>query len=296
MKIFSGSSNPSLAQALCDTSQLEPGETHLDNFPNAELKVRVGQASTKAILLQSFSQPVNTHIIEYLLLCDALKRQGVEELISIIPWFGYSKQDKVFQPGEPLSAKVVAKLIQTTHTRKLITIDLHNPSITGYFDIPVTNLTAFPIFMEHITTQATSQDACVISPDAGAIKSTTKVAHELNLPIAFMNKSRDLTSGEVTIQGIDRDISGKQCLIFDDLIATGSTIVEVSQFLRDKGAKSIHVYATHHLFIPGVQDKLEASPITAIHVTDTVSKPDRVSSSKLTIHSVAPLIAQALTG
>lgn len=299
MKLFSGSSNQSLAKLIADQAHIELGETSLSSFPNSELQVKVGDTDEQAIVVQSFSSLVHTHIFEYLLLCDALKRHGAHQIVSIIPWYGYAKQDKVFTPGEPLSAKVIAQVVQLSKTSKVITMDLHNPSIAGYFDTPVVNLSAFPLFAQYIKSHPEVyplEQSMVIAPDAGAIKSSTKVAHELELPIAYMNKVRDLTTGVVNIVDIDKPIEGMHCLIFDDMIATGSTMIEASQFLMEKGAAHVAIFATHHLYVPGVQDKLDTSSIASILVTDTIAQPKTVSSPKLHTISAAPLFAQVIGG
>ena len=296
MKLFSGSSNTSLALEVGNSSAIELGTTHLDNFPNAELKVRVGEVSKEVALLQSFSQPVNDNIIEFLLLTDALKRSGAEQVTAIIPWFGYSKQDKVFQIGEPLSVKVIARLIQTAKINSVITFNLHNPSIAGYFDIPVIDLSAFPLFVEHLQKeQLTQKETVVVAPDAGSIKASTAMADELGLDIAYVNKRRDLQTGEVSINGMDKDISGKDCLIFDDMIATGSTMIKVSEFLKEAGARTVRIFATHHLYIPGVQDKLDSSIIDEVHVSNTIQKPQSLISDKLNVHSVASILVERLS-
>ncbi len=297
MKVFSGSSNPQLAASIAKHAHLNLGEITRSSFPNSEIQLKVGVTPERAVVVQSFSHLVHTHIFEYLLMCDALKRHGAHELISIIPWYGYAKQDKVFMPGEPLSAKVVAQVIQLAKTAKVITMDLHNPSIAGYFDIPVINLSAFPLFAQHISSNPdrySLANCVVVAPDAGAIKASTKVAQELGLPVAYLNKVRDLTTGEVAIVDIDRPIEGKHCFIFDDMIATGSTMIEASQFLMARGATGVAIFATHHLYIPGVQEKLDASPITSITVTDTIAKPQNLESPKLHSVSTAPLFAQSL--
>lgn len=293
MTLFSGSSNPTLAKALVEATGLSWGEAELSNFPNEELKISVGKSSSTAYLLQSFSSPVNSHIIEYCLMADAIKRQGARELVSIIPWYGYSKQDKVFQKGQPLSAKVIAKLIQTTGTEHVITVNLHNPSITGYFDIPVTNINAFPLFIKHLNGQK-KNDTVVVSPDAGALKDTTTIAHQLNLPLVSLNKKRDAQTGQVSILGSSDSVKDKHILLFDDMVATGSTLLKTSQYLKEQAANSITVCATHHLYINGVQEKLDNSPITTLFVTDTIQKPNHINSKKLQTISISPLLKDSL--
>jgi ribose-phosphate pyrophosphokinase len=294
MNLFPGSSNLNLAKKISKLGNLTLGDTILNWFPNQELKVKVGETTKASLILQSFSNPVNDHIIEYALLVDAIKRQGTSDITGIIPWFGYSKQDKVFTSGEPLSVKVIAKIIQSTPTDRIITLDLHNPSIIGYFDIPLINLSAYPLFISHLEKHHDLKHTIAISPDAGSVKSTTKTAELLGLEVAYINKKRDLKTGEVTIKDIDRSIDNLHAIIFDDMIATGSTIISTAEFLKHKGAKSITVCATHHLFIPGVQDKLEKAPISQIITTDSIKAPTALDTSKLLVLSVAPILTQAI--
>jgi ribose-phosphate pyrophosphokinase len=291
--IVSGSSNPSLARKLSQTTGIPLANTVLSQFPDHELQVRVEDKAAKIYLIQSFSDPVNSHIIEFMLLADAVHRLGAREITAIIPWYGYSRQDKVFLPGEPLSAKVIARLIQTSHIERLITVDLHNPSIAGYLDRPLTNIPTRTIMLDAATIPD-FQNAVVVAPDAGSLKVSAEIARNLSLPLIVMQKSRNLYSGEVAIDGISDSIEGKVALMFDDMIATGSTTIKSSQYLKSKGASAIHVFATHHLYIPGVQEQLEASPIDSITVTDTIEPPEGFTSSKTKIISVAPLIAESL--
>ncbi len=259
-------------------------------FPNEELKVRVSEAGETTILLGSLSHPVNTRIIEYLLTADALKRMGCHHVIGVLSWFAYSKQDKVFLPGEPLSAKVIATLLQDVSLKELFTIDLHNPSIAGYFDIPVTNVSAVPLFVDYLKTQNLS-NTIVVSPDAGAIKNSTKIADMLNLPIAYAAKKRDLETGVVTVTEINQDVSHKNILIFDDMIASGSTLIQLSAFLKNRAAAQISVCCTHHLYLNGVQAIIDDSPIDQLITTNSIKKPDGVDSNKLHILDVAQIIA-----
>jgi len=262
-------------------------------FPNEELKVRVPEVGDITILLGSLAKPVNTRVIEYLLTADAIKRAGCRHIIGLLSWYAYSKQDKVFLPGEPLSAKVMAQLLQDVSIRELLTLDLHNPSIAGYFEIPVTNLSAAPLFVDYISNLDTS-NSLIVSPDAGSIKNSTKIADELHLPIAYAAKTRDLNTGEVTITEINRDISNKDILIFDDMIASGSTMIEISEFVMSRGAKTVTVCSTHHLYLPLVQQKLDNSPINHLVVTNSITKPQNIESAKLSIIDSAPVFAAGL--
>lgn len=294
MKIYSGSSNIPLAKKLSKSMGIPLGKVELNKFTNNECKVWVkDKVSEEVIILQSFSNPVDYHIIEFCLLADALKRQGAEKITAIIPWLGYSKQDKVFRPGEPLSVKVIAKIIQTTPIKKIITFDLHNPAIMGFFETPLKNINASGLFLDYFNTKLKKNDYIMISPDAGAVKASTQFANNLNIPIAYLNKKRDLKTGKVIIEGIDRSIKDKDIIILDDMIVTGSTLISASKYLKNIGAKSITVTATHHLFLNGVQQKLEKSGINTFLITNSIKKPDNLVSKNLQVFNIDKMIASS---
>ncbi len=297
MQIFSGSSNKVLAKKIAQLMESELGKVEISKFDNGEKRIMVEKGSGQAAIVQSLSDPVDENLVELCLLTDALSRSGHTSLVGVVPWLGYSKQDKVFLPGEALSAKVVAQIIQTTKIKKLITFDLHNRAITGFFDIPVVELSAKPIFLEYFKKNM-SGDCVVVAPDEGAVKSSAYFARELGLPIAYMDKQRDLTTGKVEISGMSGEVAGKSVIIVDDMIVTGSTMIETAKYLKKKGAKKVSVAATHHLFVQGVQEKLEASEVDEIVVSDTVQQfgdsVNRQISNKLKTLSVAGLIVDEL--
>lgn len=291
--VFSGSSNPPLAQKIAELLHCPLASVELSKFSNEETRIWINEkkAPKTAIIVQSFSRPVDQHIVEFCLLADAVRRLGAADIIAVVPWLGYSKQDKVFRPGEPLSVKVVAKILQVVPIKQFITFDLHNLAILGFFDIPVTNLSARPLFEEYFKNKITPK-TIVVAPDAGAIKASGAFASSLNMPIAYIDKSRDLSSGEVTVHGISRDVKGSNIVLVDDLIVTGSTLVESAIFLKNRGAKSISVAATHHLHLPGVSNALYAAGISSLVITDAVLPPEPLTHT--IILSVANLIADLL--
>ena len=306
MQIFSGSSNKGLAKKISKIGKYGLGSVESTVFENGERRVRVGdgskhQGNSKAVLVQSLSVPVDEHLIEFCLLSDALSREGYINLVGVIPWMGYSKQDKVFLPGESLAAKVVAQLIQTTKIKKLITFDLHNRAITGFFDIPVVELSAKPIFLEYFREKINQPgEWVVVAPDEGAVKSSAYFARELDVPIAYIDKRRDLKTGKVEVVAMSGEVKGKSVIIVDDMIVTGSTMMETAKYLKNKGAKSVSVAATHHLYVAGVQQKLEKSEIDEVVVTDTVAQSatnpkSKILNPKLKILSVGKLIVDELS-
>lgn len=292
-QIFSGSSNQTLSADLADALHASNAKVNISRFSNDEARVWVEEerAPQTAIVLQSLSECVDEHIVEFGLICDAVHRLGAQEIIGVIPWLGYSKQDKVFRPGEPLSVKVVAKMLQVVPIKRLVTFDLHNLAILGFFDIPVTNLSARPLFEEYFKSRL-GPESVVVAPDAGSIKASTSFATELGIPIAYMDKKRDLTTGKVTVVGISRPIAGSDVIIIDDMIVTGSTLIETAKFLRHQKVNSIRVAATHHLYVKGAQAAIEEAGIDSIIVTNTIEP--KIQSDKLTVLSVAPIIASEL--
>jgi ribose-phosphate pyrophosphokinase len=274
----------------------------ITSFANGETRVWVKEKKIEkqVVVVQSLSTPTNEHLIEFCLICDALHRGGATEIMAVIPWMGYSKQDKVFRFGEPLSAKVVAQILQTTKVAKIITIDLHNKATLGFFDCPIVELSARPILLDYFKKNL-SDKTVVVAPDAGAVKASTAFAMELGVPVVYIDKKRDLVSGEVRVMGMSSSVKGLEVIIVDDNVFTGSTLLETAKELKKAGAKTIRVGLTHHLYVPGVQEKLEGSEIDEIVVTDTVARGysggqnQDLGSSKLKILSVAQLIVDELS-
>lgn len=295
MKIFSGSSNPGLTKKIARKLGLKLGKIELSLFPNDEIKVFIKEKLTNqtVIIVQSLSVPCEKNLIELCLIADAAKRLGAKEIIAVIPWLAYSKQDKVFRPGEPLSAKVIAKMIQSSPINSIITFDLHNIAIAGFFDIPVVHLTALPLLEQQLKKEVSPQ-SLVVSVGAGGSKLSSGLAQDLNVPLAYFDSKRDLKNGRVTVKAVSQKIQGKDLLIIDDMIATGSTLLEVASFLKKNRPKSLTMAATHHLFIDGVSQKLEKSPIDKLYVTDSVPKPPDLKLKKTKIISLAPQVANYL--
>lgn len=294
MLVFSGSSNKLLASRLAKKLKTRLGKVELERFKNDEARVYVKEKRVghKAVVVQSLSKPTDEHLVEFALICDALKRKGVTKIIAVIPWLGYSKQDKVFRTGEPLSVKVIAKMLQVVPLNKVITYDLHNLAIPGFFDVPVVNLSGRKLFRDYFKNKI-DEDTVVVSPDAGASKSSTRFAEDLgDLEVVYVNKERDLKTGEITIKGISHAVEGKKVLIKDDMIATGGTLIKVSKFLASQKVQTIKVAATHHLYVNQAQERLDKAPIDQLIVSDTIEP--RIKSKKLKVLSTAGAIAKEI--
>lgn len=294
MLVFSGSSNQTLAKKLAKELKTRLGKIELTRFSNDEARVWINESNpgNQAILVQSLSAPTDQHLVEFCLIADALQRLGVKRIIAVIPWLGYSKQDKVFRAGEPLSVKVIAKMLQVVPLDKVITFDLHNLAIPGFFEVSVVNLSGRKIFRE-IMAQKITDKTVIAAVDAGSVKSSERFSEDLGgVPLVYMNKVRDLVTGKVIYKSISESVTGKTILIKDDLISSGNTLVEATKFLKANGAARINVCATHHLYVPGAQEKLDKTAITQILVTDTIEP--RSKSKKLQVISVAAMIADEI--
>ena len=298
MQIYAGSYSTNLAAKLAKLLNLPLGQSEITQFPNKEARVWVKEPkiAKEVIVVQSFAIDPNRAIIEFCLLVDALKRSGAQQVTVVIPWMGYCIQDKIFRQGEPLSSKVVADIIMTVDPVKVITVDLHNETIQGFFP-RVSHLSATPLFIKHFKKH--KKPSIVIAPDVGALKETTEIAHSLDLPIAVLNKKRDRNTGKVEIVGVDGDIEGSHALIMDDFISTGGTLIQTANYLKTNGVQTISVAVTHNLYVPGVMKKLANSDIDHLYVTDTIQIPEEdkeYMKKKLDVQviSVAELIAQVI--
>jgi len=322
MQIYSGSSNRGLAKKIAELMGTKLGQIEISQFAGGETRIWVKERKIEkeVVVIQSLSTPTNENLVEFCLICDGLHRAGASEITAVIPWMGYSKQDKVFRPGEPLSCKVVAQIIQTAHLSKIVTIDLHNRATLGFFDTPIVELSAKSLLVEYFRKlineshgrihgfaptehgrihgfAPTENHYLVVAPDAGAVKASAAFANELGIPIVYMDKKRDLDTGEVKVVGMNGSVVGKDVLLIDDNVFTGATLLETAKVLKESGAKSIRVGLTHHLYIKGVQEKIEESEIDEIVVTDTVSMVNgqwSMVGGKLKILSVAGLIESIL--
>jgi len=325
MQIFSGSSNSELAGRIAEIMQSQSSEhlpksaqgsellgaIEISQFSNGETRVWVKEKKVEksVVVVQSLSTPTNEHLIEFCLICDALRRGGATEITAVIPWMGYSKQDKVFRAGEPLSAKVAAQILQVARPARIITFDLHNRATLGFFDVPVCELSAKPLLLEYFRNQLKRKvpnsgpessepgGTVVAAPDAGSVKASTAFAAELGVSVVYMDKKRDLVSGEVKVVGMSRSVKGLDVIVVDDNVFTGSTLLQTAKELKKAGAKTIRVGLTHHLYVPGVQEKLEASEIDEIVVSDTIQRIGgklKAKSKKLVVLSVAKMIVDEL--
>jgi ribose-phosphate pyrophosphokinase len=297
VRFFSGTSNRPLAACIASELGVPLDDTHINRFSNDNLYIQLGASvrSRRVYIVQSLSQPVNDHLMELLMMLDIARGAAASEVHAIIPYFSFGRSDKKDAPRISITARLVADLLQTAGATHVMGMMFHSPQVHGFFGIPTDPLSSRPVFGKYLAERDLS-GSIVISPDIGQAKSAARFAKTLGLPIAAGNKER-VSDSEVRISGVVGDqIKGhKHALIYDDEVATGGSIMELSRVLIKKGIEEILVVCTHGVFTRGGLDRLAAVPeITEIITTDTVHIPEEKRHPKLTVLSVAPIFAAAI--
>ena len=294
MLVFSGTSNPELAEGVVRHLGIELGNVKIRSFANGEIYVRYLESVRGAdvFIIQSVCSPVNDSLMELLIMVDAAKRASARTITAVITHYGYARQDKKSAAREPITAKLVADLLTVAGVNRVITMDLHQGQIQGFFNQPVNHLTALPILADYFESLHLD-DLVVVSPDVGRAKACKKLSNMLGAELAIMHKGRpEHNVAEIT--HVIGNVEGKNCLIADDMIDTGGSITEGAKALIKHGAKSVYVTATHGIFSPPAFDRIDAAPITELVVTNTIPVPEENQHGKLRVLSVAPLFAHAL--
>ncbi len=301
MKLFSGTSNQPLAAAVADALHIPLGDAEITRFIDNECRVFVRESVSghEVFVLQSLSEVADQNLVEVCLLGSALKDLGAKKVTAVIPWMGYSKQDKAFRKGEAISAQLVAKFIEAAGFDAVITAELHSENVVPYFRIPVTELSTHTIlgaglFSAH--PDMSKSDVIVVSPDKGGKSRSERFAEEIGVSVVYLAKTRDLATGTVQVRGTDGDVSGKTVIMFDDIINTGSTALKTSEFVKQNGATSVYFLATHAVLAGSAPQDLERSVIDQVVVTDTIAIPKHKRFPKLIVASVSSLLADAIKG
>lgn len=295
--LFSGSSNIPLAQAVAKLLHTTLGKVDLSRFADSEIRpwIQEDVRDKTVFVLESLSYPMDEHVMELALMGDAIRRSAPKTMIAVIPYMGYARQDKQHRTGEPVSARVIAKFIEVSKFKEVITVDLHNDAIVGFFQIPVGHISALDVLTEAVKKLSLARPV-IVSPDVGGVKRARNLAYALDVPMVVMEKKRFLdrhdTSESYQIIG---NVQGMDAVIVDDVISTGGTIAHSAQSLKDAGTKSVTVLASHAVFAGEAVKKLSAAPIDTLTVTDTIRLPKEKLFPKLHIVSVAPLIADAIS-
>ena len=295
--LFSGSSNIPLAQDVAKLLHTSLGKVDLSRFADGELRpwIQEDVRDKTVFVLESLAYPMDEHIMELSLMVDAIRRSAPKNMIAVIPYMGYARQDKQHREGEPVSARVIAKFIEVSKFKEVITVDLHNDAIVGFFQIPVAHVSAIDVLTLEVK-KLSLPHPVVVSPDVGGVKRARNLAYALDVPMIVMEKKRFLdrhdTSEAFQIIG---DARGMDANIIDDVISTGGTIANSARSLVDAGTKSVTVLASHAVFAGEAVQKLSESPIDLLIVTDTIQLPKEKLFPKLRVASVAPLIADAIS-
>lgn len=296
MKLLAGSSNPDLATALSATLSTPLVSVEISKFANGEKRVRIAEqlAGEDVVIVQSLTEPVDEQIIELLLLIDAVERLGVHDVHLLVPWLGYSLQDKVFLPGEPIAAKVIANLISNSYVRRTYLLDVHNTSIPGFFSVPTVHLSATDLFVADVKERFAGQEVIVASPDFGGLKRARQFAALLECPLVNINKHRDLQTGEVTAVEVHGSVAGKKVIMFDDVIVSGGTVKETAELLKNTGAEEVHFYASHGLFVGQARELIADAPVDSLTITNSIYHAEPLK--KVRVLDVSQLFAQAIEG
>jgi len=298
MLIFSGSSNTELAQKVATNLGTELAEVERKSFASGEIYLRLADSVRGAdcFVMQSHSGDINKTIMEQLLLVDALKRASAKRITAVLPFYPYSRQDKKALPREPISARLIGDMFVAAGVDRLVSIDLHTQQIQGFVDQPFDHLTAMPLFVDYFK-EKFKDPISIISPDAGGVKRATTFAKHLEAYVGFVHKKRDpKIHNEVKSFTVIGEVEDRHAILLDDIIDTGGTIAAASRILKERGAKSVNVAATHGIFSDGSVEKLQDAPIDNIIVTDTLLQNGNSSQlGNVEVLSVSTIIANALT-
>jgi ribose-phosphate pyrophosphokinase len=296
LKLFSGNANPLLAKEIGEYLGISLGQVTSSSFSDGEIRIRIEEnvRGADVFLVQSCCHPVNTSIMELLIMIDALKRSSAYRITTVIPYFGYARQDRKDQPRVPISAKLMADLITTAGANRVLTMDLHAGQIQGFFNIPVDNLYATPILLDYITKKE-GADLVVVSPDAGGVERARAFAKRLQANLAIIDKRRE-GPNNTQVMNIVGDVQGKSALLLDDIIDTAGTLVQGAQACADNGAKMVWAGCTHPVLSGPALERIQSSCLSEVVVTNTIplNGKDQLCP-KLRVLSVASLLGEAIS-
>jgi ribose-phosphate pyrophosphokinase len=298
LMLFAGRAHPELADAVAKELGIELTPQAAYDFANGEIFVRYQESvrGCDAFVIQSHAAPLNKWIMEQFIMVDALKRASAKRITVVTPFYGYARQDKKHRGREPISARLVADLFKTAGANRLMAVDLHTSQIKGFFDGPVDHLFALPLLAGYVGRRVDRSKVTIVSPDAGRVRVAERWSDTLGgTPLAFIHKTRDpLIPNEATANKVVGDVEGRTCILVDDMIDTGGTIVKASEALFEAGAADVVVAATHAVLSGPAVDRLKNSRVSEVIVTDTLPVAEDQMFDKLTVLSIAPLLARAI--
>lgn len=294
LKIFSGSSNCKLAEQVANSIGVKLGSIEIKSFSDGELSIKVTEniRGADVFLIQSTAYPANDNIVELMLILDALRRASARRIAAVIPYYGYGRQDRKVEPRVPISAKVVAKMIEHSGVKRVLAMDLHADQIQGFFDIPVDHLFAAPVIIEYLKSLQL-EDIVMVSPDSGGAERARFFAKHLHTAMAIIDKRRE-RANESEVMHIIGEVKGKNCVLIDDMIDTAGTISQAAVALKEAGAKSVIAAATHGVLSGPAMERIKNAPLGQVVVCDTIAIPVEKHIKKLKILSVAKLFGEAI--
>ena len=297
IRIFAGNSNPVLAQSIADYLKTPLGARNITRFADGEIFVNIEESvrGHHVCVLQSMSPPANENLMELLIMIDALKRASASDVTVVMPYYGYARQDRKAGPREPITAKLIADLLESAGATRLISLDLHAAQIQGFFDVPVDNLYATPIFLADIKPQFKPKETVIVSPDAGGVERARAYAKCLQTGLAIIDKRRPKPN-IAEVMHIIGDVSGKAAIIIDDMIDTGGTLVKAAEAIMKAGATGVSAYATHAIFSDPALSRIQTSVLKEVVVTDSIPlTPEGTDCSKIRVLSCASLVGEAMS-
>ncbi len=296
MKLLTGNSNKNLSVKISKFLKTKLVHSSIKKFSDGEIFIEIKEniRGNSIFIVQSVSSPANDNLMELLLCIDALKRSSAKNITAVIPYFGYARQDRKVAPRTSISAKLVSNLITKAGADRVVTVDLHAGQIQGFFDLPVDNLFATPIFARHVKRNVKGKNLICVSPDVGGVERTRALARKLDIGIAIIDKRRP-APGKSQVMNVIGNVNNKICIIIDDIIDSGGTIVNAAHALINRGAKEVHVYITHGVLSGEAVDKIKKSKIKKLVITDTIDNSDKVKKAKnIEVLSIANLLGEAI--
>jgi len=296
MKIITGNSNKNLSLKISKYLKNKLVKSHIKKFSDGEIYIEINEniRGNSIFVIQSVSSPANDNLMELLLCIDALKRSSAKNITAVIPYFGYARQDRKVVPRTSISAKLVSNLITKAGADRVVTVDLHAGQIQGFFDIPVDNLFATPIFARHVKKRIKNKNIVCIAPDVGGTERARALGKLLNVGLAIVDKRRP-KPGQSQVMNVIGNVKNKTCIIVDDIIDSGGTIVNAAKALRDRGAKEVYVYITHGVLSGDAVKKIKKSLIKNLVITDTIDNSEKIKNAKnIEVLSISSLMGEAI--
>lgn len=296
LRLFTGNANPALARHIAEELNTTLGRITVTHFSDGEICIKIEESARglDVFLIQPTCQPVNDNIMELLIMIDAFRRASARRITVVLPYYGYARQDKKIKPREPVTARLIANLISGAGANRVLCVDLHAGQIQGFFDVPVDHLYAGPLIADEIKRRGLSNgNTVVVSPDVGGVARARALAEHLGTPIAIIAKRRP-EANKVEIMELIGDVAGKTCVMIDDMIDTGGSIVQGAQALVERGAKTVHACVTHGVLSGQAIERVQNSVLESLLITDTIPLPPNKQSDKIEVLSVAGLLADAI--